>query len=70
MDLNLEEQKLLADFRQLDSASKEELVKHAAQLVKKSRLLSTDEPAPSENQCDLPRKEQKPGTDKEQIFTE
>ncbi len=70
MDLNLEEQKLLADFRQLDSASREELVKHAAQLVKKSLLLSTDESAPSENQCGLPRQEQKPGTDKEQIFTE
>ena len=46
MDLNLEEQKLLADFRKLDSASREELVKHAAQLVKKSHLLSADEPAP------------------------
>lgn len=70
MDLNLEEQKLLADFRKLDSDCREELVKHASQLVKKSLLRAADDSVQAENQCGLPRREQRPETDKEEIITE
>jgi len=70
MDLNLEEQKLLADYRQLDGGGRQELLRLANLLVKKSHVLGVDEPAPAGNQCNLPSREKRPETDKEPIFTE
>jgi hypothetical protein len=70
MDLNLDEQRLIADFRQLDGAGKQELLSQASLLVKKSHVLGSDEPALAGNQCSLPRTEKRPETDKEPIFTE
>ncbi|HEX5772848.1 MAG TPA: hypothetical protein VFY07_00890 [Geomobilimonas sp.] len=70
MDLNLEEQKLLADYRQLDGGGRQELLRLASLLVKKSHVLGVDEPAPAGNQCNLPSREKRPETDKEPIFTE
>lgn len=70
MDLNLEEQKLLADFRRLDDTGRQELLRLASLLVNKSHVLGLEESAPASNQCNLPSREKRPETNKEPIFTE
>lgn len=71
MDLRIDEQLLLADFRRLDPAGKKELSDYAAFLVKKSRAsLSAGEGQP-ENRCRLAdQPEGRPEAAKEPIFTE
>ncbi|HEX8960211.1 MAG TPA: hypothetical protein VF775_01420 [Geobacteraceae bacterium] len=71
MDLKLDEQLLLADFRRLDPAGKKDLLDYAACLAKKCRMNSPEEPAAAENQCPLAdQTEERPETVKEPIFTE
>ena len=71
MDLKLDEQLLLADFRRLTPAGKKELLDYATFLVKKSRADRPEEPAPAENQCRLEdQPEERPEAAKEPIFTE
>jgi hypothetical protein len=71
MDLKLDEQLLVAEFRRLDPAGKKELLDYAAFLVKKYRSGSAEEPAQSENQCRLDDEpEKRPEAAKEPIFTE
>lgn len=70
MELNIEEQKLLADFRQLSPAGKKELLDYAVFLRKKwgGRSLEAD-PEPT-GQCKLQREEERPEASEEPIFTE
>lgn len=71
MDLKLDEQQLLADFRRLDPAGQKELLDYAAFLAKKSRSSRSGEPAAAENQCRLAdQPEERPEAAKEPIFTE
>ncbi len=71
MDLKLDEQMLVADFRRLDPAGKKELLDYAAFLVKKHRTAASGEPAKPENQCSLDSKEEaRPEAAKEPLFTE
>ncbi len=70
MDLKLDEQLLLADFRRLDPTGKKELMEYAACLAKKCRAANPEEPA-TENQCPLAEQpEERPEAAEEPIFTE
>lgn len=65
MDLNLDEQRLVAVFRKLTPTAKEELMGLATSLV---RRVST-EPQGS-NQCGIKQQEEKPESEKMPFFTE
>jgi hypothetical protein len=71
MELKLDEQMLLADFRRLAPAGKKELLDYAAFLVKKFHSHRTEEQSKTENQCRLDAQpEERPEAVKEPIFTE
>jgi hypothetical protein len=71
MDLKLDEQILVTDFRRLDQGGKKELLDYAAFLAKKQRSGTANEGAKAENQCSLdPKAEERPEAAKEPIFTE
>ncbi len=70
MDLNLDEQKLLAGYRRLSPEGKKELVDFAAFLVKKYQQTSHDTTPQEINQCKLSSGEGRPEATKEPIFTE
>jgi len=71
MDLKLDEQLLVADFRRLGPEGKKELLDYAAFLIKKQHAGSPAEKETAENQCSLePKPEERPEAAKEPIFTE
>ena len=71
MDLKLDEQLLLADFRRLSPEGKKELLDYAAFLVKKFRSHPADVQATPGNQCRLDEQpEERPEAVEEPIFTE
>jgi hypothetical protein len=71
MELKLDEQLLVADFRRLDPGGKKELLDYAAFLAKKQRAGAVGETAKAGNQCSLETKaEERPEAAKEPIFTE
>jgi hypothetical protein len=65
MELTLEEQQLIADFRRLDVESRRALVAQARQLRR-----SVDEQEAEPTQCSLKKTETRPETSREPIFTE
>jgi len=71
MDLKLDEQMLLNEFRRLHSAGQAELLDYAAFLVKKYRDITPDESSQPDNQCPIRKQdEERPEAVKEPIFTE
>jgi hypothetical protein len=71
MDLKIDEQKLLIDFRRLHSEGKAELLDYAAFLVKKYHDMAPEESSPPDNQCPVRKQdEERPEAVKEPIFTE
>ena len=71
MDLKLDEQKLLIDFRRLHPDGKAELLDYAAFLVKKYHEIAQDESSSPDNQCPIHKQdEERPEAVKEPIFTE
>lgn len=70
MDLKLDEQLLVANFRQLGPDGRSELLNYAALLVKKERAGGAEEAPKAENQCRLDAEEERPEAAKEPIFTE
>ena len=71
MDLKLDEQLLVADFRRLDPAGKKALLDYAAILVKKYRSGGDEQQSQAANQCSLDaREEVRPEAVEEPIFTE
>ncbi|HTG81734.1 MAG TPA: hypothetical protein VL949_07295 [Geobacteraceae bacterium] len=71
MELKLDEQLLLADFRRLSPEGKKELLDYAAFLVKKFRPRTAEEQPTPGNQCRLDdQHEERPETAKEPLFTE
>ena len=70
MDLTLDEQKLLADFRRLTPVGKKELLEYAVFLARKAGTAAA-EPDAASNQCRLePSHDARPESAKEPIFTE
>jgi len=69
MDLTLDEQKLVADFRRLSAEGRQECLDITARLVRThtAEHLPENEKA---NQCRLPQHEERPEAAKEPIFTE
>jgi hypothetical protein len=71
MDLSIDEQRLLAEFRKLAATGQKGLLDYAVMLVKKA-----DQPqggaatAATTNQCSLKRADERPGSADEPIFTE
>jgi len=70
MDMKLDEQTLLADFRRMDDAGRRELLDYAVFLVKKHRDMEEAKSATPGNQCRLEQKTDRPEIAKEPIFTE
>jgi hypothetical protein len=71
MDLKLDEQRLLTEFRRLHGEGKAELLDYAVFLVKKYANLSSEELSSSDNQCPIRKQEEeRPEAVKEPIFTE
>lgn len=71
MDLKLDEQKLLSEFRRLHAEGKAELLDYAAFLVKKYRDVPAEEETGADNLCRLKSQpEERPEAAKEPIFTE
>ena len=66
MELNLEEQTLLATYRSLDELGKKNLLRHASQQHKDEASASNGEQA---GQCRLERREERPENITEPIFT-
>ncbi len=70
MELRLDEQKLLAEFRRLTPEGKSELMEFAEFLLKKYHE-AAEEHSSAENQCPVPKQdEERPEAVKEPIFTE
>lgn len=71
MELKLEEQTLVMNYRRLDQGGKKELLDFAAYLLKKQKASGPKEGGEAENQCTLDaRQEERPEAAKEPIFTE
>jgi hypothetical protein len=66
MELNIEEQTLVATYRSLDEFGKKELLRLAAQQHK----LEASSAGPFSGQCKLERGEERPEAVAEPIFTE
>lgn len=70
MELSLDEQRMIAEFRRLNQEGQRELLDFASLLQKgKGKAASGDDSSPR-NSCALDRKEGRPETAKEPIFTE
>ena len=70
MELNLEEQTLVATFRSLDDQGKKEMLRHASQQHKSEATALIEGLAFSAGHCRLDRKEERPETISDPIFTE
>ena len=71
MELNLDEQKLMAEYRRLPQEGKNELCDLIAHLLKKYRTLAANATPSPGNQCELGKKEElRPEAAEEPIFTE
>ncbi len=71
MDLKLDEQTLLANFRHLPAEGKKEFLDYAASLVKKYSGQPAEPGEQPANQCSLDKQpEKRPEAAKEPIFTE
>lgn len=69
MDLNIDEQRLIASFRKLTPSAREELLAAATALLRKTGS-EKDPDESSSNQCHLKPADSKPETEKTPIFTE
>lgn len=67
MELNLEEQTLIATFRSLDDLGKKELLRHASQQLKRRVEASQESPASLTGQCRLKKGEQRHESSSEPI---
>ncbi|GLI38072.1 hypothetical protein KI811_09175 [Geobacter hydrogenophilus] len=71
MDLTLDEHRLVSEFRRLNPAGKQEILDFASLLLKRQDEGATaGEPSATRNSCTLDRKEERPETTKEPLFTE
>lgn len=70
MDLTCDEQRLIAEFRKLTPAGKDELLAAAASLVRKAGAEDLVESGTASDQCHLKSRETLPEAEKTPIFTE
>lgn len=71
MDLKLDEQNLIAEFRHLHKERQQELLDYVAFLLKKQNNMNNEEQTTADNQCPLHKHaEERPEAKKEPIFTE
>lgn len=71
MELKLDEQKLLAEYRRLNPEGKTELLDYAVFLVKKHHQSEPEAQTSPDNQCPVHKQEEeRPEAVKEPIFTE
>jgi hypothetical protein len=71
MDLKIDEQKLLAEYRRLNPEGKAELQDYAAFLIKKYQESAPEGVSSTDNQCPVRKQEkERPEAAKEPIFTE
>ncbi|MBT1073812.1 hypothetical protein [Geobacter grbiciae] len=68
MDLTLDEHRLISEFRRLNPAEKQEILDFASLLLKRQDEGGTA--SATRNSCTLDRKEERPETTKEPLFTE
>ncbi|HEY3308293.1 MAG TPA: hypothetical protein VGJ93_07535 [Desulfuromonadaceae bacterium] len=69
MDLTLDEQRLLAEFKKLNPAGKEELLAYAASLARKTGVENNSNQS-SATQCKIKKSEEHPEAEKSPFFTE
>ena len=67
MDLSLDEQRLIAEFRKLSAAGKEELLVNAASLARKAGDCADNNES---SQCKIKHSEEHPEAEKTPFFTE
>lgn len=70
MDLSIDEQRLIAEFRKLTPAGKDELLAAAASLVRGAGAESCDADGSVSNQCKVKARESLPEAEKTPLFTE
>lgn len=70
MDLSLDEQRLIAEFRKLTPAGRDELLAFAASLVRRSGSTATTETEAPGNQCRVKSRDPHPEAEKTPFFTE
>lgn len=70
MDLTLDERRLLAEFRKLPPAGRDELLAHAARLACLAGAEAQPETAAPADRCSLKCPEPRPEAEKGPIFTE
>lgn len=70
MDLKLEEQTLIADFRRLPAAGQHEVLDYVAFLRKKHEEGGAVEEPPASDRCTIKTPEERPEAAKEPLFTE
>ncbi len=66
MELNLEEQRLIAEFRNLSPSEQGDLMSYAASLVRRR----AEAGGPQGGQCNVKQQSPRPEADKSPIFTE
>ncbi|HEX9080511.1 MAG TPA: hypothetical protein VF795_13030 [Desulfuromonadaceae bacterium] len=70
MELTPEEQCLITEFRKLPPSGRDELLAHAASLLRRAGSETGLETESAPNQCRLKGAEQRPETEKTPFFTE
>lgn len=70
MDLTIDEQRLIAEFRKLTPSGRDELLAAAASLLSRIGAGATSGADVASNQCPVTPQKPSPGTEKTPIFTE
>jgi hypothetical protein len=70
MDLSIDEQRLIAEFRKLAPSGRDDLLAAAAALVRRAGNDGSDEAGGVSNQCKVKARETLPEAEKTPIFTE
>ncbi|UFS72362.1 hypothetical protein LPW11_09250 [Geomonas sp. RF6] len=70
MELNLEEQGLVATYRRLNEKGKKELAGFASSLLEAAKAAAAEEPESTAGSCKISREEERPETAAEPICTE
>ena len=70
MDLTIDEQRLIAEFRKLTPSGRDELLAAASSLVRRAGTADLVETGTASNQCHLKTREVLPEAEKIPIFTE
>ena len=70
MELTLDEQRLIAEFRKMPITCRDELMSYASSLLRRTSSDEPGDPETASNQCGLKVKEKRAEIEKTPIFTE